>query len=104
MRFALHLSNHFFHILFAVIFITLLAVLLSDCPSLAQKSGAVPLQGFGSDIPNMMEARKEIYTGGQPTMEGMRRLASFGIRTVINLRPHEESGARDESRKPEAWE
>lgn len=100
MRFALHLSNHFFQILFTLIFMTLFAVLLSECPSLGQSSAPVAVEGFGSDVPNMMEAREQIYTGGQPTMEGLRRLASFGIRTVVNLRPHDESGARDET--PEA--
>ncbi len=99
MRFAIHLTNYFFHILFALVFITLLAILLSDCPSLGQNVVPVRVEEFGSDVPNIMEARKDIYTGGQPTTAGMRRLASFGIRTVINLRPHEEDGARDESQE-----
>ena len=97
MKFAFLKSHHYFQIAFALAFITLLALLLAQCPTLAQSRQPVPLEGFGAEVPNLMEAREGIYTGGQPTEEGLRRLASFGIKTVINLRPPEESGARDES-------
>ena len=32
-------------------------------------------------------------------MVGLRRLSSLGVRMVINLRPHDENGARDESQE-----
>jgi uncharacterized protein (TIGR01244 family) len=44
-----------------------------------------------------MEIRDGIYAAGQPTSEGIRRLEELGIKTIVNLRPIEESGARDES-------
>ena len=77
--------------------ITLFAILISGCPSLAQDNGPVAVEGFGADVPNLMSPRQEIYIGGQPTREGLLRLATLKIKTVLNLRPHEENGARDES-------
>lgn len=38
-------------------------------------------------IPNLHNPKPGIYTAGQPTEEGFRQAAAFGIRTVINVLP-----------------
>ena len=100
MRFVL--SRNVLLIFLALVLITLSAVLMSQCPALAEKKEPVRVQGFDADIPNLMEIHEGVYAGGQPTPEGVRRLTGLGIKTIVNLRPHEENGARDES--PEAAE
>jgi hypothetical protein len=97
MRLALDAHNDFIRLTLALVFITAVAVLVAECPSLGQYKEPLRVQGFEPDVPHLMEAREGILTGGQPTQEGLRRLAGRGIRTIVNLRPHTESGARDES-------
>jgi len=97
MRLAIHMSHQLALLLFAIVFITVFAVLISDCPSLGQSKGAVRISGFETDIPNLMRVPDGIFIGGQPTPEGLRRLTQFGMKTIINLRPYDETGARDES-------
>jgi uncharacterized protein (TIGR01244 family) len=50
-----------------------------------------------SEIPNLRQPRRGIYTSGQPSEAGMKELSVHGIKTIINLRAHDEEGARDES-------
>ena len=38
------------------------------------------------DIPNFYQVDDILYRGGQPKQEGLKRLRSLGIRTVISLR------------------
>lgn len=71
--------------------------------SSAENKLPVKVEGFDPDVPNLIQLREKIYTGGQPTVDGMRRLADLGIEVVINLRPHDESGARDESVEAESY-
>jgi uncharacterized protein (TIGR01244 family) len=96
MRIALN-PHHFFQILFAFVLITLLAVFLAECPSLGQNNTPAKVEGFQEEVPNLMVARPGIYISGQPGEDGLRRLISLRIKTLVNLRPHEEDGARDES-------
>jgi uncharacterized protein (TIGR01244 family) len=56
-------------------------------------------QEESEEIPNWKEARPGIFTSGQPTSEGMTQIVSRGIKTVVNLRPHAEAGARDETKE-----
>jgi len=37
-------------------------------------------------VPNLYKVSEDLYRSGQPTAEGMRRLETMGIRTVVNLR------------------
>lgn|GEM_PF-6456862 len=43
--------------------------------------GAAP-----SDLPNLGHVTPTLLRGGQPTAEGLRRLAAMGVRVVVNLR------------------
>ena len=97
MRLAVDTRQSLFRLIVALVFITAVALLIAECPSLSQFQAPIRVEGFEPDVPNLMEARDGIYTGGQPTPSGMRRLAERGVRTVVNLRPHTENGARDES-------
>lgn len=38
------------------------------------------------EIPNLARINERLYRGGQPRKDGMRKLASLGVNTVINLR------------------
>lgn len=98
MRVALH-PHHLLQIFFALLMITVFALFLSECPTLGQTGGPTKVEGFENDVPNLMLPRSGIYTSGQPTEDGFKRLASLNIKTVVNLRPHEEEGARNESRQ-----
>ena len=100
MRFAIHKSHHLLlQTVLALAFITIVAILLSECSSLGQNKVPERVDGFQSDIPNLMNVRETIYSGGQPTAEGLRRLSELGVKTIVNFRLHDESGARDESRE-----
>jgi protein tyrosine phosphatase (PTP) superfamily phosphohydrolase (DUF442 family) len=61
-------------------------------------SGVFAIAG-DEDIPNLKQPRDLIFTSGQPTEKGLKDMVSRGVRVVINLRPHAEEGARDESRE-----
>ncbi len=45
---------------------------------------AVPLEA--PPLENFHRVSKELYRGAQPTREGMKHLATMGIKTVVNLR------------------
>jgi uncharacterized protein (TIGR01244 family) len=47
---------------------------------------ALPL----NEIPNLQRASEGIYTAGQPSEEGFKQAAAFGIRTVINVLPEKQ--------------
>lgn len=48
-------------------------------------------------VPNLQEPREKVFTAGQPDEEGLIEIASRGVRTVLNIRPDDEPGARDET-------
>ena len=58
------------------------AVAMSGCAT------ARPSAGVAGDLPAFRQVDEGYYRGGQPSPEGLRRLARMGIRTVINLRHH----------------
>ena len=37
-------------------------------------------------VPSLHRVSAELYRGGQPTAEGVRRLKAMGVRTIVNLR------------------
>jgi protein tyrosine/serine phosphatase len=39
-----------------------------------------------SGVPNFHKVSDNLYRGAQPTAEGMRRLKSLGVKTIVNLR------------------
>lgn len=59
--------------------------------------GAAIAEEASDEIPNLNQPRPNVFTSGQPTKEGMSQMASRGVKTVVNLRPHSEPGARDET-------
>lgn len=63
--------------------------------ALAQQA---PPQDFSS-ITNFLRVNKEIYTGGQPSLDDLARLRAEGVRAVINLRQPTEFDAAAEAAK-----
>jgi uncharacterized protein (TIGR01244 family) len=49
------------------------------------------------ELPNFHQVNEQLYRSGQPKSGGLKKLADFGIRTIINLR-----GASDETKAEEA--
>ena len=45
----------------------------------------------GQPLPRFARVDERLYRGGQPTLEGYRRLADLGVKTVIDLRAEDES-------------
>jgi protein tyrosine phosphatase (PTP) superfamily phosphohydrolase (DUF442 family) len=43
-------------------------------------------------IPNFAKVNDQVWTGGQPTMEHLIKLKEEGVKVIINLRDHSESG------------
>lgn len=84
-------KNCVLHVLFLAIF------LISSAQG--QNMGPRVLGGDERGIPNYVEIREGIFSGGQPTADGLNELARDKVRTVINLRPYDEKGAWDESEK-----
>jgi len=102
MRLALNMPHQLLKILISLIVVTLFVLGFAQCPSLGYDKRAVG--GFlievpyeSNDLPNLTEPRSNFLTAGQPTVRGMQEIARRGIKTVINLRPRTEVGARDES-------
>ncbi len=53
-------------------------------------------------IPNFLRLNKQVWTGGQPTLDHMAKLKEEGIKVIINLRPHSEhTGEREEAKAKE---
>ncbi len=46
-------------------------------------------------LPNFHRINENLYRGGQPTVEGIRRLAALGIKTIINFRDAREKVRRE---------
>jgi protein tyrosine/serine phosphatase len=61
----------------------LLLVLLAS----AGHAQEVPDKGpRDEELPNFQQVSARLYRGGQPRTGGLRRLASLGVKTIINLR------------------
>ncbi len=52
-----------------------------------------------STIFSFLKLNDQVWTGGQPTMEHLAKLKEAGVKTIINLRPHNEykEGAEEEA-------
>lgn len=51
----------------------------------------------GADsLPNLYEVNSNLFRGGQPDENGIKRLAQMGIKTVINLRGEDSSTKNEE--------
>lgn len=62
--------------------------------------GCASLPGLGwtrGDLPAFAQVDEGLYRGGQPSPEGIRRLAQMGVKTIVNLRHH--SKAMDQERR-----
>jgi len=68
-----------------------LLVLLIAAPAPAQKH----------ELPNFARVNERLYRGGQPSKDGIRRLAGQGVKTIINLRDDDEN-AQVEAKEAEA--
>ena len=38
------------------------------------------------DLPNFHQVSDNFFRGGQPTIDGIKQLADFGIKTILNFR------------------
>jgi protein tyrosine/serine phosphatase len=47
------------------------------------------------DLPNFHRINENLYRGGQPSAEGIKRLAELGIKTIINFRDARENVHRE---------
>ena len=52
-------------------------------------------------LPNFHQVDAKLYRGGQPTSDGLKKLADMGIKTVVNLRGEGE-GVRQEEQQARA--
>ena len=43
------------------------------------------------DLPNFHRVGENLYRGGQPTAEGIKKLAALGVKTIVNLRDNREN-------------
>lgn len=67
-----------------------------------QKAGTVKTQPKkAEDLPNFHKVHPYLYRGGEPSIEGMDKLSSMGIKTIIDLRAPTKA-ARDEEKKAKA--
>ena len=47
------------------------------------------------DLPNFHKINENLYRGGQPTAEGIKRLAALGVKTIITFRDMREKIRRE---------
>ena len=50
-----------------------------------------------AELPNFYKVNEKLYRGGQPKAGGVRKLAEFGIKTIINLRGADETTRAEEA-------
>lgn len=58
-------------------------------------SAQSPASGY-KELPNFHEVNARLFRGGQPREGGLKRLASLGVKTIINLREADEVAAAEE--------
>lgn len=49
------------------------------------------------DLPNFHRINAQLYRGGQPTAEGIKRLAGMGVKTVISFRDTQSKVVREKA-------
>jgi tyrosine-protein phosphatase SIW14 len=74
---------------------TLLFAAVSALTLLATSALAQDASDTARELPNFLRVNERLYRGGQPTEEGLRRLAAMGVRTVVNLRARDEHARRE---------
>ncbi|MFC3550859.1 beta-lactamase hydrolase domain-containing protein [Lysobacter cavernae] len=67
----------------------------ASIPAMAQT--ATPSMNLRDTLPNLRQPRAALLTAGQPPARAWKALAADGVTTVINLRPTDEMGGRDEA-------
>ncbi|MGD0128563.1 MAG: tyrosine-protein phosphatase [Terriglobia bacterium] len=85
------MTRHYLHIF-------LLVVALVSVPIRAKGAADPAVRG----IPNFHQVDGTIYRGGQPTAQGWASLERLGVKTVIDLRRHEEHSIQAERQEAEA--
>lgn len=53
------------------------------------------------ELPNFAQISENLYRGGQPSADGIRKLAEIGIRTIINFRDGQRSVLREKAHAAE---
>lgn len=59
-------------------------------------AGEAPAATDPTLVPNYTRVRPDLAAAGQPSREGLAKLASLGFRTVVNLRREDEEGVKEE--------
>lgn len=49
------------------------------------------------DLPNFHQVNENLYRGGQPTEEGIKKLAAMGVKTIIDLRSADRRAKTEET-------
>jgi tyrosine-protein phosphatase SIW14 len=74
-------------------FALILFILFSHAlPARAQDNEAKP-----KEVPNFARVNDRLYRGGQPRKEGIQKLATLGVTTIINLRDDDDRALTEES-------
>ncbi len=79
---------------------TIICALVAAAGALLQAQQPVPDHVKG--LPNFHQVNEHIYRGGQPSADGLAALRTMGVKTVLDLRPPAERGAR-ENNLLEGW-
>jgi protein tyrosine/serine phosphatase len=74
-----------------VVWLLLIISLLGGTVILAQQEPKYP------ELPNFHQVNQQVYRGGQPKQGGLQKLASLGIKTIINLRDDDEHEQSEET-------
>lgn len=53
------------------------------------------------DLPNFYQINENLYRGGQPTPEGVKKLAALGIKTIISFRDGQTTVLREKKQAEE---
>jgi len=70
--------------------------------TLAVSAGCAAHGAAGKPIPHFYRVTHELYRGGQPTDEGLRRLKELGVKTVVDLREEDPALIAHEQRLVES--
>ena len=80
---------------FTLLFIFLTSGLIACASSSPNLPPPTPANdsAFPQGLPNLNRPLPNLYTSGQPTLEGLRNAKKQGITTIVNLRGSEEEGS-----------
>jgi len=60
-----------------------------------------PRERFQTDLPNFHKVHDFLYRGGEPTDAGLEKLKAMGVKTIIDLRGHQDRCAQESRRAAE---